>query len=312
METASASKNTSCRPAPVAVFAFNRPAHLRQTIESLHRNAEAPLTQLVVFCDGARSRSDEPATEAVRDYARSIKGFASVTVHEQGRNLGLARSIIQGVSQMLEQHDRVIVLEDDLFLSPHFLAYMNDALAIYADDARVASVHGYCYPVGVPLPETFFLRGADCWGWATWRRAWPAFRADGRALLAELEARNLTRAFDLDGAFPFTQMLRDQVAGRNDSWAVRWHASCFLQDLLTLYPGRSLVENTGNDASGTHCGTSDAYAQSVAQDPVRVDRIATVPCETARRAFAQFLRKTRRREAIRAIGRVFTRLGGRA
>ena len=288
-------------PAPVVVFAYRRPEHLRQTIESLRANALASRTRLTICCDGAKSGADAAQVEAVRSYARSVTGFASLTVHESPGNRGLAQSIIAGVTQMLDQHERVIVLEDDLFLSPHFLAYMNGALDLYAGDASVASIHGYCYPVDSRLPDTFFLRGADCWGWATWRRAWSTFRTDGQALLAELEARGLTRDFDLDGGFHYTRMLRDEVAGRNNSWAVRWHASCFLQELLTLYPGTSLVENTGNDSSGTHCGTSDVYAQVVAQQPVPLARIPLAPSVEARRAFADFLRRSQRGNVFRAV-----------
>lgn len=302
----------SLEPAPVVVFAYKRPEHLRQTIESLRANALAARTALTICCDGARSVADEPAVNEVRAYARSVGGFASVTVDESTENRGLARSIIRGVTQMLEHSDRVIVLEDDLFLSPHFLDYMNDGLAVYAADPQVASIHGYCYPVDAPLPETFFLRGADCWGWATWRRAWSTFRTDGQSLLSELEARGLTRDFDLGGSFPYTRMLRDQVAGRNDSWAVRWHASCFLQDMLTLYPGVSLVENTGNDSSGTHCGTSDIYSQHVAHDPVPVARIPLEPSEAGRRAFAKFLGRTRRGSLLRAARDWLVQRGRRA
>jgi hypothetical protein len=165
---------------------------------------------------------------------------------------------------------------------------MNDALARYADDARVASVHAYTYPIREPLPETFFLQGADCWGWATWARAWTHFEPDGAKLLDELERRRLARHFDFEGHYPYTQMLKDQIAGRNSSWAIRWHAACYLEGLLTLYPGRSLVENIGNDSSGTHCETSDAFSRGLIGGPVHVGSIPVEPSEAARAAFARF------------------------
>ncbi len=149
-------------PAPVAVFAYKRLAHLRQTMESLAANAEAAATPLYVFCDAPRHAEDLRATQEVRDYVAGLTSFPSVRVTHRERNFGLARNIVEGVGQVLEAHDRVIVVEDDLLLSPHFLAYMNDGLETYADDAAVASIHGYCYPVAEPLPETYVLRGADC------------------------------------------------------------------------------------------------------------------------------------------------------
>jgi Glycosyl transferase family 2 len=282
---------TGC--APIALFAYMRPEHLRLTVESLRANAEAKASHLTVFCDAAKKPEHQDGVDAVRAFADTIDGFASVTVVRRERNLGLAASIIDGVTRLTEAHGRVIVVEDDLLLSRHFLRYMNDALDLYADDARVASVHGYCYPVGRALPETFFLRGADCWGWATWQRAWRHFRPDGAALLAELESRGLTHEFDYDGRYGFTRMLRDQIAGRNDSWAIRWHASCYLAGLLTLYPGRSLVHNIGNDASGTHCDERTDYAQTVAAEPVPVRAQPVEVSTSARDAFVAFFRAGR-------------------
>ena len=280
-------------PAPVVVFAYARRDHLQRTIDSLRSSPEAASTELHVYCDGPRSPRDSDKVAAVRDYVRSIDGFASVRHVFRDSNLGLARSIVAGVTELVGRHDRVIVVEDDLLLSPHFLRYMNDALECYRHDERVASVHAYCYPIDAPLADTFFLRGADCWGWATWARAWRHFNGDGRLLLDQLRARRLTRAFDLDGSHGFTAMLEDQVAGRNDSWAIRWHASCFLADMLTLYPGRSLVENIGNDASGTHCADTDSFSRAPTTDRVPVRRIPLAESEVARRAFSTFLHAQR-------------------
>lgn len=298
-------------PAPVALFAYMRPEHLRSTVESLRANAEAAQTPLHVFCDAPKRPEHAQAVAAVRAYADAITGFASVQVLKREHNLGLANSIIDGVSRLTAVYGRAIVVEDDLLLSPHFLRYMNDGLDCYAADAQVASIHGYSYPVqdqgAGPLPETFFLRGADCWGWATWQRSWAHFRPDGAALLQELRAAGLVQTFDLDGSYPFTRMLRDQIAGRNDSWAVRWHAACFLAGRLTLYPGRSLVHNIGNDNSGTHSIARDDYNQRVAQSPVPMLRQALQESAAGRAAFIQFFRASRP-GPLRQIGRAAQRL----
>jgi hypothetical protein len=256
---------------------------------------------------GRAHPSDQAAVDEVRSFVSEIEGFALVRPVFRPRNLGLAQSVISGVTEALRRHARVIVLEDDLVLSPHFLRYMNAGLDCYAEDDQVASIHGYCYPTEARLPDTFFMRGADCWGWATWARAWTQFDADGGHLLDELRSRRLTRTFDLDGSFPYTAMLEDQVAGRNDSWAIRWHASCFLKNLLTLYPGRSLVENIGNDASGTHCSATAAYAQDVAHSDVRLVRIPLTESPEAHRAFVRFFR---RRQPMALVSRASQVLRG--
>lgn len=296
--------NSPVSLAPVVLFCFTRPDHLARAVESLLRNPEAAATHLTVFCDAARLPAHRAGVEAVRQYVASIAGFASVTRVYRDANLGLARSIIEGVTAALRDNDRVIVMEDDLVVSPHFLAFMNSALACYQDDPQVASIHGYCYPVRTELPPTFFMQGADCWGWATWSRAWAHFNPDGRQLLEQLVQRKLTRDFDFDGNYPYTRMLRGQIAGRNDSWAIRWHASCFLREMLTLYPGRSLVENIGNDNSGTHCAPTEVYAGALDPGPVKVERIALEPSAAGRAAFVDFFRSSREGLFQRILRRV--------
>jgi hypothetical protein len=167
------------------------------------------------------------------------------------------------------------------------------------------------YPTGESLPETFFLRGADCWGWATWQRGWDLFESDGKLLLQQLRQRNLTQRFDYNGAYPYTRMLEEQIAGKNDSWAIRWHASAFLQNRLTLYPGRSLVLNIGTDSSGTHCTASADFSGELADKPVKVERIPVEENEIARQAFIDFFR-TRRPSILARIFRRAVHIMGRA
>jgi hypothetical protein len=280
--------------APLALFVFNRPLHTARTITALQANLQANETEVYVFCDGPRRQEDVANVEQVRALVRNITGFKTVTVIERTENFGLARSIIEGVTALCNQYGRAIVLEDDLLTSRYFLQYMNDGLNLYANEHAVASVHGYMYPVNQPLPETFFLRGADCWGWATWKRAWDHFESDGAALLGRLEAGRLTRQFDYDGNSSFTRMLRNQIKGKNNSWAIRWHASAFLQNMLTLYPSRTLVENLGFDASGTHCSDVDYYATTIGDLPVHVHRISVEENTEARSAVVEFFNGVKR------------------
>jgi hypothetical protein len=150
---------------------------------------------------------------------------------------------------------------------------MNDALEFYKDENKVISIHGYIYPIKSELPETFFIKGADCWGWATWKRGWDIFEANGKKLLDELKDKNLEKKFDINGSYAYTKMLSEQVAKRNDSWAIRWYASAFLKGKLTLYPGRSLVCNIGLDASGIHCGNTNSFDNIITNRPIKLINI---------------------------------------
>lgn len=291
--------------APVALFVYNRPGHTRQTVQALQANAGASETPLYVFSDAPKDVAASKAVEDVRLFLREITGFKSVSIIERETNFGLARSIIDGVSQVCGEHGRVIVLEDDLVTSPYFLKYMNKGLEKYQDEQRVISIHGYVYPVGEALPETFFLKGADCWGWATWKRGWNLFDPDGQKLLAELEHRKLTHLFDFDGSYPYTRMLRNRIAGKNNSWAILWYASAFLLDKLTLYPGHSLVHNIGLDGSGAHCSPEESFSSEIGEVPVTLGNISIEECVVARQQFAGFFKQTRSWLTVKAANKVY-------
>lgn len=274
--------------APIALFTYNRLQHTRLTIEALAANEMASESELYLFSDAPRTDAQHEAVHQVRDFLHTISGFKSVTVIERETNLGLANSIIDGVTRLTESHGRVVVLEDDLFTSPYFLRYMNEALEMYATDEQVISIHGYVYPLKKHVPELFFIRGADCWGWATWQRGWRLFDKDGSKLLDRLREQKLERKFNFDNSYPYMKMLEDQVNGINNSWAIRWNAAAFLENRLTLYPGHSLVRNIGFDESGTHCGANENFDVVLANHPVSMKRIALIESVEGTRAFRHF------------------------
>ena len=273
---------------PILIFAYRRPIHFSNCWRSLAENAEASRTDLHVFLDGPKNNTDSVAVRETREEARRIHGFKRVHLHCSDVNQGLSTSIINGIGIIRSLAHSWIVLEDDIEVSPFFLKYMNEAVAIYRDVPEVASIHGYVYPTASILPETFFLKGADCWGWATWQAAWARFEPDGKKLLEQLKTRGLEKEFDLGGVTPFTEMLKSQISGRNDSWAIRWHASAFLAGLHTLYPGRSLVKNTGLDNSGTHCGSTIKFDTDLSPGPVEVLPITVEESAVGRKAFQEF------------------------
>lgn len=273
---------------PVVIFAYNRPKHLEKVLAGLLSNKKASSLKVVVYSDFPKKSEDRDAVNGVRSLLDQTCGFGSLTIVKRSKNFGLANSIIDGVTMILNEFDSAIILEDDVVPSSFFLDYMTDSMQKYRNHQAVGSVHAYSFPVLEILPETFFLRGADCWGWGTWKRSWKLFNACGLDLLQQLEAQNLCNAFDLNGSAPYSQMLRDQIAGKVDSWAIRWHASMFLAKKLCLYPGRSLVENIGMDKSGVHCGFDDRFDVSLSSQPVRVKDIEIEESQLAKRAISSF------------------------
>lgn len=280
--------------APIVLFTFNRLGHTEQTIEALKKNKESLLSELIIYSDGPRSEKDIEKVTAVRNYLKTVSGFKSVKIFESQINKGLAKSIISGVTQTLKNYETVIILEDDMVTSSYFLSYMNQGLMLYRNDEVVASIHGYFFPVGDEnLPETFFIKGADCWGWATWRRSWKYFEPNGWKLLMLILLSGRQREFDFNNSYGYTRMLFSQCIGRINSWAIRWYASAFLRNKLTLYPRVSLVKNIGFDDMGTHTRPwhKKAFDTTITDASFLLKKIEIKESETGRTARANYFKK---------------------
>lgn len=277
--------------APIVIFAYRRPEKLSVLLNSLSACPEASVSELTVFVDGPKNAREEKAVNQVLAVASAENRFGSTRVVAQPSNRGLSSAVIGGVNEMLQVHDRVIVLEDDLMVSPHFLTFMNQGLSTYAETDEVVSIHAYVYPVQGELPATFFVKGADCWGWATWRRGWAVFNPDGRELLDQLVKTDRLNEFNFGGSEDYVGLLQNQIGGRVDSWAVRWYASALLADKFTLYPANPMAVNTGIDGSGTH-GGSRHHRQVLATEPIAVTWQEVQENPSARAAFERFFRMT--------------------
>jgi hypothetical protein len=249
--------------APIALFVYKRPDHTRRTLEALAECELASQSKLFIFSDGPKTIADEAGVAEVRRLARSRAWCGEVEVVEQERNRGLANSVIAGVTELCEKFGRVIVMEDDLVVSPYFLKYMNDALDRYAGEPKVMQVSGHMYDVELPIGEdALFLPFTTSWGWGTWKRAWDLFDPDARGLGALQSDWSLRKRFNLGGAHDYFSMLQRQQAGQIDSWAIRWYVSVFMSQGLVLFPKVSLVHNIGFDGTGTHCAATDKPAQA--------------------------------------------------
>ena len=242
---------------------------MRRTISYLQKNLLADESRLFIFSDAAKTEADKANVDEVRQIAKEVSGFKSVKIITRKQNMGLANSIISGVTQLVNEYGKVIVFEDDLISSPHTLRYFNDALARYSTDEQVMHISAYMFDLkDKTLPETFFFRAAFSWGWATWARAWNNLEPDIDKLMAQFDAEKINR-FSVEGTMNFWKQMLDFKAGKNNSWAIRWYASVFLKNGLTLNPQHSLIHNIGHDGSGTHSNIENMYQVQVAQKPVK-------------------------------------------
>lgn len=254
--------------APIALFVYNRPKHTERTIKFLEQNELAAESRLFVFSDGPKSEKDESSVLEVRELLKHIQGFKSVEIIERKENMGLAKSVIIGVSKLIKDYKQVIVFEDDLITSPYTLTYFNEALNRYRDESKVMHIGAYMYNLkGADLPETFFYRAATSWGWATWESAWQHFEPNIDTLMAKFD-KAAKNAFSIEHTMNFWKQMEDFKKGKNNSWAIRWYASIFLKGGLTLNPSQSLVNNIGHDGSGIHSGINDIYNVIINPKPI--------------------------------------------
>lgn len=274
--------------APIALFTYNRADHTRRAVESLLQNAEAKDSDLFIFSDGAKNEKAVKGVAENREYIHTVTRFKTVTIVEREKNWGLANSLIAGITDVINKYGRVIVVEDDLILSPYFLKFMNDGLEKYKDDDRVGTITGFVPPIEEKLPETFFLTYFQCWGWATWKRAWDLLETDARPLLKGLRFKR--KKFDVGGGVCNYGNLYCQKVGLVDSWYLRYYASLFLKGKLSLYPGRSVATNEGLDGSGTHCGAElkRSFEAHNSQTPIKVNDVEVIEDLQVYRIFKKY------------------------
>jgi len=274
--------NSKNNLAPIVLFVYNRPWHTQQTLDALAKNTLALDSELIVFCDGPKEGLVASSLELIEKTREIVKGesrFHSVQVIESKENKGLADSIIGGVTEVVNQYGKIIVLEDDLITSPGFLQYMNDALWLYENEPRVMHISGFIYPVLTPLPETFFIKPTSCWGWGTWKRAWDYFKKDVDNQIEALEKSNAWSEFTFENSYlSYKKQLFLNKNKEINTWAIFWQTSVFLNNGLSLHPYPSLVQNIGFDGSGVHCAksTESPYFWMELAPKIRVKKIKQI------------------------------------
>lgn len=255
--------------APVVMFVYNRLDSVEQTIENLKRNELAEQTELFIFSDAAKKEKQVENVNLVRKYIHKIDGFKSVHIIEAEKNKGLAKSVITGVTEIINEKGKVIVVEDDLITASQFLVFMNDALDFYEGEKKIWSVSGYQFLFELPETYTKSVYAAyrsSSWGWATWKDRWETIDWEIKDY-SSYKYNPIRIAKFCRGGTDLDKMLRYQMQGKIDSWAIRWCYNQCKQNKLTIYPAKSLVNNIGTDGRGTHCDpTSVRFRRTLATD----------------------------------------------
>ena len=231
---------------PIVLFAYNRLGYIKKTIKALKKNHLSKNSVIYIFSDQAKNENDFKNIDLVRKFISTINGFKKINIIYRKKNLGLSTNIIAGINYVFKFHKTAIILEDDIVVSKFFLNYMNKNLQIYEKQKNVISIHGYNYPMDSKyVDKFFFIKGADCWGWATWRNKWRKYFINNSKYLANIiKKKKLIKDFNFGNRYNFFKMLTDNISC-NKSWAINWYASAFIKNMLTLYPKKTLVKNIG-------------------------------------------------------------------
>ena len=240
--------------APICLFTYNRLEETKQTVEALQNNFLAPQSDLYIFSDGPKNELAKDKVNAVRDYIKTIKGFKSITVFESKINKGLANSIVDGVSQIINEFGKVIVLEDDLVTTPNFLDFMNQGLNFYYDDDFVFSISGYTMNLKSLKKfneDYYYGHRASSWGWATWQKEWQSVDWEVKGFKDFNVSKKMQKAFNQGGS-DMSSMLKAQMNGRIDSWAIRFCFQQFLNKKACVFPKKSKVQSIGFSKEATH------------------------------------------------------------
>jgi hypothetical protein len=294
--------------APIALFTYIRLKHLKITINSLKSNKDAKDSILYIFSDSYRNNEDKKKVLKVRKYLSKLSGFKKIIYFYRKNNLGLSQNLISGINHVLKNNQKIIIIEDDLKLSRYFLDFMNYNLSYFSNNSQVASIHGYVYPLPniINLPNLFFIRGADCWGWGTWKRSWNYFDPNGKKLLQKIIKKNLVKEFNFNNSYNFFKILKNQVLNKNDSWAIRWHASIFLRNMLTLYPKKTYVQNIGLDGSGVHNNKYFNEFRSKFSNKLYLpnNKLDIVESHEGKKNFEIFFKKIKRKKVLIFLKRI--------
>ena len=277
---------------PIIYFAYNRPYHTKKTLEYLKRNKLAKKSLIYIFLDGPKDKKSKNKVMEVKNIIENINGFKKKILIIRKKNFGLADNIIQGVTTIIKKHGKVIVLEDDILTSPYFLNYMNDALNLYQYEDKVAAISGYSYPITNKPGNYYFLKIGECWGWATWKNSWKKFEKNGKKLLKLLEKNNHISNFNFDNTYDFFKQLKNFCLKKNQSWAIRWYASIYLKNELTLFAPKSFVRNIGMDGLGTHSSMTKNFESELVKKYTKPKKIIIEESKYHREKIKLFFKRT--------------------
>lgn len=272
MDSININNNKIKQFAPIVLFTYVRLEHTKKTIEALRNNIYAKDSELYIYSDGAKNTEAENKVNELREYLKTVDGFKKIKIIEREKNWGLAKNIIDGITNIINEHGKIIVVEDDIITSKFFLKYMNDALVVYENEKKVIAISGYNYTMENNISDTYFLPIFSCWGWATWERSWENYERNPQELIKKYD-KKMIKEFNIDNNVKYWNQVKDNANGSLYTWAIFFYELVFRMNGVCLYPKISLVNNIGFDDTGEHCREETVYNCEIYDREIDVSKI---------------------------------------
>lgn len=296
---------------PIVLFVYNRLIHTKLTIEALQKNELANQSELFIYSDGAKNEESRQCVNEVRTYIDSIDGFKKITVIKRRENWGLANSIINGVTKIVNEYGKIIVLEDDLITSPYFLKFMNEALEFYKNEEKVWHISGWNYPIdNEGLSDTFCWRGMNCWGWATWDNRWSYYKKDVEKTIDSFSKKEIYK-FNIDGVENLWGQVISNKKSNINTWAIFWYAMIFKKNGFCVNPSQTFVKNIGNDGSGINCNNNSSLSSSLSTNNSLSFNVEVEENKIAFSKIREFYKSQKKPFLIRCINKIARTINGK-
>jgi hypothetical protein len=235
-------------PSPIALFAYNRPDLLAETVKIFDKFTP---TLLFLISDGPKNNLEDINKVAqVRSILSALSSrFTTIQIFRNS-NLGCKQNIVSGISEVFQQVDSCIFLEDDTLPSLSFFPYCDQLLERYRDDPTVATVSGTKffteYQCRNKNESYFFSRYPQLWGWATWKWKWEKYYDPNLSTWPSIKKqKRIVKTMPFREEIVWREYWEEVYTNKIDTWDRQLGFAFFENKLLSAIPRVNLVRNIG-------------------------------------------------------------------
>ena len=249
----------------VLILLYNRPEHTKKLLNSIEKSKNSKQFKYYFFCDGPKNNFDYINIIEIKKILKEFSNNFTSKIFFRKKNIGLLKNVIQSINSIFKIYEEVIILEDDLVINKNFFIFMSNSLKKYKNSNKVLQISGYSYPINSKKFH-YFLPLTSCWGWGITKKNWRDFIKffnDYNSIMTHfltIKSSNvLKRSFNYNNSYNYFSMLDSFLKKKISSWGIIFYLYLFVNNKLSFFPFKSLVNNNGFDGSGRHKSKSDFF-----------------------------------------------------